>query len=79
MTMNKSNDRSGRNSTTISVSDISVAQDRQQDSVSQADLDRVLLEVPRGAFMLCALALALLVICWLAIYFGIFVPRGPIS
>jgi hypothetical protein len=49
------------------------------DTVSEADLERVLKEVPRGALALCGIALALLLICWLAIYFGVFLPRGPVS
>lgn len=49
------------------------------DPVREADLERVLNDVPRGAFALCAIAVALLLACWLAIYFGIFLPRGPVS
>lgn len=49
------------------------------DSVLEADLERVLKEVPRGALALCGIAVALLLICWLAIYFGVFLPRGPVS
>ena len=44
-----------------------------------ADLGRVLKQVPRGALALCSLAVAVLMICWLAIYFGVFLPRGPVS
>jgi hypothetical protein len=47
--------------------------------VTEADLDRVLKEVPRGAFALCFVAVALLLLCLLAIYFGIFLPRGPVN
>ena len=49
------------------------------DPVSEADLERVLTDVPRGALVLCAIAVALLLAGWLAIYFGIFLPRGPVS
>ena len=49
------------------------------DSVKEDDLQRVLKDVPRGAFALCAIVVALVLICWLAIYFGIFLPRGPVS
>jgi hypothetical protein len=58
------------------------AADRPQnvaDSVREDDLQRVLSDVPRGAFALCALAVALVLIFWLAIYFGVFLPRGPVS
>jgi len=49
------------------------------DSVREDDLQRVLKDVPRGAFALCAMVVALLLIFWLAIYCGIFLPRGPVS
>lgn len=49
------------------------------DPVREADLERVLRETPRGSLALCAIAVALLIICWLAIYFGVFLPRGPVS
>lgn len=48
------------------------------DPIAQADLDRVLQIVPRGAAALAGIALAFLVLAWLAVYFGIFLPRGPI-
>ena len=47
--------------------------------VSEADLERVLRTVPRGAFALCGMAVALLFVAWLAVYFGVFLPRGPVS
>jgi Cytochrome c oxidase subunit IIa family len=49
------------------------------DSVKEDDLQRVLKHVPSGAFALCAIVVALVLIFWLAIYFGIFLPRGPVS
>ena len=48
-------------------------------AVREADLERVLSEVPRGALALCGLAVALMLAFWLAIYFGVFLPRGPVS
>jgi Cytochrome c oxidase subunit IIa family len=48
-------------------------------AVREADLERVLSEVPRGALALCGLAVALMLVFWLAIYFGVFLPRGPVS
>ncbi|WP_045836360.1 hypothetical protein [Hyphomicrobium sp. 99] len=48
------------------------------DPIAQADLDRVLQIVPRGAAALAGISLAFLVLAWLAVYFGIFLPRGPI-
>jgi hypothetical protein len=49
------------------------------DPVLEAELERILKEVPRGTFALCGIAVALLLICWLLIYFGVFLPRGPVS
>jgi hypothetical protein len=49
------------------------------DAVKEDDLQRVLKDVPRGALALCGIAVALVLIFWLAIYFGIFLPRGPVS
>ncbi len=46
---------------------------------SDADLERALKKVPRGAFALCGIAVGILLACWLAIYFGLFLPRGPIN
>jgi hypothetical protein len=53
--------------------------DQVADEVLEDDLAGVLGTVPRGALALCSLAVALLLICWLLIYFGIFLPRGPVS
>lgn len=50
-----------------------------EDEVYEADLERVLRTVPRGALALCGLAVGLMLIAWLAVYFGVFIPRGPIS
>lgn len=49
------------------------------DPVLEADLERVLKDVPRGALVLCGIAVLLMLLAWLAVYFGVFLPRGPIS
>jgi len=49
------------------------------DDVREDDLERVLEDVPRGALALCVIAVALVLLFWLAIYFGIFLARGPVS
>ena len=49
------------------------------DPVAEADLERVLHEVPRGAFAVAAVGVALLLAGWLWLYFGLFLPRGPVS
>ena len=48
-------------------------------SADEAQLERVLAEVPRGAMALSGISLALLLLAWLAIYAFVFLPRGPVS
>jgi hypothetical protein len=43
------------------------------------ELRAVLEAVPRGAFALTGLALSLLLIAWLFVYFCVFLTRGPVS
>ena len=49
------------------------------DGISEADLNRALQIVPRGAFVLTSVAVAILLLAWLGIYFLVFLPRGPIG
>jgi len=49
------------------------------DPVREADLERVLKTVPSGALALCAIAVTLLLAAWLFVYFGVFIPRGPVG
>lgn len=55
--------------------------DRVPDKVTEGDpLDFELLEdAPAGAFTLAGIAVALLVLAWLLMYFEIFVPRGQVG
>jgi hypothetical protein len=39
----------------------------------------ILEQVPKGALALAALTVGLLVLCWLAMYLFVFLPRGPIG
>ncbi len=50
-----------------------------EDRVNEDDLDRVMAEVPRGAMALAGVALLVLMLFWLVIYFGVFIPRGPVN
>ena len=43
------------------------------------DLERVMRDVPRGAFALAALAVRVLLVAWLLVYFFVFLPRGMVS
>lgn len=49
------------------------------DGISEAQLDRVLRIAPRGAFALTSIAVGILLLAWLGVYFFVFLPRGPIS
>lgn len=49
------------------------------DDVDREALARALAETPRGAAALAGTALALLILAWLAIYFFVFLARGPVS
>jgi hypothetical protein len=55
------------------------ANDGASDPVDDQDLERVLKTVPRGAFALAGAAVGLLVLAYLALYFLVFLPRGPIE
>lgn len=46
---------------------------------SQRDLDAVMEEVPKGALVLSAVAILLLLCGWFFVYFFIFVPRGMVG
>ena len=50
-----------------------------EDIVSEAELEQVLKTVPTGALVLSCLAVGSLMLAWLAVYFFVFLPRGPIS
>lgn len=43
------------------------------------ELRQALTIVPRGAFAVCGIAVALLFIAWLIMFFGVFLQRGPVS
>jgi len=55
------------------------AERTEDTAVSEEDLERVLKEVPKGTLALAGLAVALSLVLWLLIYFGLFIPRGPIN
>jgi len=53
------------------------------DSGSDAEelerLEAAMDAVPRGALVVSGVAVALLMLCWLAIYIFVFVPRGTVG
>jgi hypothetical protein len=46
---------------------------------SQAQIDAVMEEVPKGTLALAAAAVLLLIAGWFFVYFVIFVPRGTVG
>jgi hypothetical protein len=52
---------------------------RETDTISEAALERVMKEVPRGALALSALTVGLLLLAWFLIYAFVFLPRGPVG
>ena len=44
-----------------------------------AALEEALQEAPRGAIAVAGTAVILLMICWLAIYLFVFLPRGTVG
>ena len=49
------------------------------DPAEEAALGRALEDVPRGAVAVAGIAVALLLICWFAIYLFVFLPRGSVG
>ena len=49
------------------------------DERADAELERAMQEVPRGALALAALTVGLLLVGWFLIYFLVFLPRGMVS
>ena len=52
------------------------------DLIADGDEDpppEILDQVPRGALALAGLTVGLLLVCWLAMYLFVFLPRGPIG
>ena len=47
--------------------------------VREADLERVMGVVPRGAAALAGTAVVIILLGWLLIYFLVFLPRGPVN
>jgi hypothetical protein len=45
----------------------------------EADLERVMAVVPRGAAAIAGAAVVLILLAWLLMYFLVFLPRGPVN
>jgi hypothetical protein len=53
--------------------------DDAADEIDEAALERVMREVPRGAWALSGLTVGLLLLAWILIYAYVFLPRGMVS
>lgn len=53
--------------------------DPVEDRLSEADLERVLRVVPRGAAAVAGGAVVVMLVAWLIVYFAVFLPRGPVN
>lgn len=51
----------------------------EDDPISEADLERVLAVVPRGAAAVAGGAVLLTIAAWLLVYLFVFLPRGPVN
>jgi hypothetical protein len=49
------------------------------DGLTPEALETALAQTPKGAFALAGLATGLLMLCWLAIYLFVFLPRGEVG
>jgi hypothetical protein len=49
------------------------------DDIDEAALERVMRQVPRGAWALSGLTVGLLLLAWILIYAFVFLPRGMVS
>jgi hypothetical protein len=53
--------------------------DYQNDAEELEHLEAALDEAPRGALVVSAIAVGLLMVGWLGMYFLVFLPRGPVG
>lgn len=66
-------------SLTIAADDPPATTYDADDIISEVELERALLVVPKGALVLASIAVGTLMLGWLAVYFMVFLPRGPIG
>lgn len=53
--------------------------DYSSDAEELKRVEAAMEQTPRGAVMVSAIAVGLLVLCWLAIYVFVFLPRGTVG
>lgn len=55
------------------------ASPQRDPSPEDTALELAMVEVPKGAIAVAGTAVALLMICWFAIYLFVFLPRGSVG
>ena len=55
------------------------AHDYASDAEELEQLEAAMEAAPAGAVAVSAIAVGLLLLCWLAIYFFVFIPRGTVG
>ena len=53
--------------------------DEREHAADEEALEAALAETPRGAAAVAGIAVALLLLCWFAIYLFVFLPRGSVG
>ena len=53
--------------------------DEREHATDEKALEAALAETPRGAAAVAGIAVALLLLCWFAIYLFVFLPRGSVG
>ena len=53
--------------------------DYAEDAEELQRLESAMEDAPKGAVLISAIAVGLLLLCWLAIYIFIFLPRGTVG
>jgi hypothetical protein len=55
------------------------AHDYESDAEELGRVEAALDEMPRGALIVSGIAVGLLIVGWLGLYFLVFLPRGPVG
>lgn len=53
--------------------------DFADDAEERRRLEAAMTDAPRGALVVSGIAVGLLILCWLLIYFAVFLPRGTVG
>jgi hypothetical protein len=56
-----------------------IASDYASEAEELQRLEAAMEQAPRGAVVVSGIAVGLLILCWLLIYFFVFLPRGTVG